>query len=161
MSIYGHIYYHSGHLFPWIHPHLSPTPQSQKQSTSILPSSIRRILPGGGSVNTTSSFSPCLFSVSPPTPLSATTTTTTTATKFQHTLRVKLAYHLHLHISKMSSSSYLPPGWTEARLKAATVDDLREIPEDVSLSPPLPSKNSFFFWRYTQLDPFHGASLTF
>jgi hypothetical protein len=32
-----------------------------------------------------------------------------------------------------STMSYLPPGWTESQLRAATVDDLRRIPEDVSL----------------------------
>lgn len=28
--------------------------------------------------------------------------------------------------------SYLPPGWTLERLQTATVDDLRQIPEEVS-----------------------------
>lgn len=43
------------------------------------------------------------------------------------------------------SSSYLPPGWTLERLQTATVDDLRQVPEEVS--------NLFIVYKLTDLDP--------
>ena len=47
-----------------------------------------------------------------------------------------LAGILYFGLCEVSTTvSYIPPGWTQDRLAAATVDDLSQLPHEVQLRP--------------------------